>query len=410
MPSEDKRRPRGTGYVARKPRADGLWPGGVTLPDGKQKRLYGTSLPDLEAKVAAELLKIAEGRPGQTKDATVKAFLTAWLPRRARTKRGLAPTTITRYEELIRLHVVPTLGSRRVASIRVTDLERRYDEMRDAGLSESTIHRVHSLLHVALKDAERRGEILRNPCDLIDPPADTPRPRRSLDTDAVIRYLRTATGDPYEALWVLAAETGLRQGELFGLRITDLDLEHGAIDVPEKVRRQTGQGVTRSRPKTAAGDRSMAIGGWAVAALRVHLAQLERSGRLNPHGLVWPNRAGGHLEPQNFNPRVWRPFLKKAGIDQAVQFRELTRKAHASVAVAERVDPATLRARMGHTDAKTTLDHYVKAIGEADRQAAKRIDTALRKLARQEPQKRHSGHGSGQTSSGFQQTGTDDSK
>lgn len=404
------RRKQGSGSVASKPRADGLWPGYVTLPGGKRKRLYGTTQDDLARKVKDELQKIAEGRPGSPKDATVTAYLTGWIRRRQRTKNGLAPSTIQRYEEFTRLHVAPTLGTRRVSSLVIADLEHLYDVLRDNGLSSSTIHRVHSFLHVALKDAERRGELLRNPCDLIDPPSDTPRPRRPLDTDAVIRFLRTASGHEYEAFWITAAETGLRQGQLFALRIDDLDLDDGSLSSPEKVRRVIGVGMRRSAPKTANSDVRIAIGGWAVAALRAHLKKLAASGRPNPLGLVWPNRSGGHLEPQNFGPRVWRPFLKLAGIDERVQFRALTRKVHASVAVAEGVDPSTLRARMGHADASTTLDHYTLVIAEADRQAARRIDTALRKLARQTPSTGDRAQRKAQTSNGFSGTSESDSK
>lgn len=404
------RRKKGAGSISSKPRADGLIPGYVTLPDGNRKRVYGRTPEDVERKINDELRKIAEGRPAQTRDATVTAYLNGWVARRRLIKKGLAASTVQRYEEHIRLHVAPTLGARRVSTLVIADLERLYTMLRKQGLSGSTIHRVHSFLHVALKDAERRGEILRNPCDLIDPPSDNPRPRKALDTDAVILYLQAAGGDDYEALWITAAETGLRQGQLFALRIEDLDLDDGSLGSPEKVRRVIGEGMKRSAPKTENSNLRMAIGGWAVAALRMHLAHLEASGRPNPLGLVWPNLAGGHLEPQNFNPRVWRPFLKAAGIDEATQFRALTRKVHASVAVAENVDAATLRSRMGHADAKTTLDHYVLAITDADRQAARRIDTALRKLARQEPSKKRRGQDRGQSSNGLQGAGIDDSK
>lgn len=379
------RRPKGTGYVASKPRAsDGLWPCGVTLPSGEPKRMYGRTKAEAEAKVAVELRKIAEGRPSAPRDALVGDFLDGWVLRRQRTKRGLSPGTVVAYEQLIRLHIAPYIGQRRVSTLVAHDLERLYQILRDKGLSESTIHRVHSLLHVAFKDAERRGETLRNPCDMIDAPADTPRPRKPLAMADVVKYLKAAREDPDEAFYVLAASSGLRQGELFGLRIPDLDLDDGQIAVPEKVRRIPGVGMVRSKPKTAAGDRTMAIGGWAVAALRVHLDSLSSSGRPNPQQLVFPSRAGTPREPQNWNRRQWRPFLKRAGIDERTEFRELTRKVHASVAVAEHVDPVTLRNRMGHTDAQTTLDHYAKLITDQDREAARRIDRALIRLAQRE--------------------------
>jgi integrase len=410
MASKPARRAKGSGYVASKPRADGLWPGGVTLPDGTPKRLYGKTQAEIRAKVAAEIQKIAEGRPGRARDALVRDFLPDWLERRRRTGKGLATSTVQRYEELISLHVLPSLGGRRVSSLTFKDLERLYDDLRARGLSESTVHRVHSMLHTALKDAVRRGDLGHNPCDLIDAPSDTPRPRRVLDIDQVIRYLRTATGDPNEALLVLAAESGLRQGQLIALRIDDVDLDAATLASPEKVRYVPGYGMVRSRPKTAAGDVKIAIGGWSVAALRVHIAALAASGQPNPLGLLFPSTVGSHLRPPNWNRRVWRPFLKRAGIDETVQFRELTRKVHASIAVAAGVDPATLRDRMGHADVETTLGHYAYVVTEADRQAARRIDAELRKLARRKPSDERTGQDSGQMSNGISGTAGADSK
>lgn len=376
------RRLPNTGYVAHKPRADGLWPCGVTLPNGKPKRMYGRDKAEAERKVAAALRQINEGRAPESRDITVTPFLTDFIVRRSRTKRGLAVSTVTRYEEHVRLHIAPYLGNRRVTSLTVNDLEGLYDQLREElKLSESTIHRVHSFLNVALKDAVRRGSANHNPCALIDPPADSPRARNDLDLADVTKYLKAAQGDPWESLYIVAAETGFRQSELFSRTEDDVDLDAATVDMPEKVRRVTGRGMVRSGPKTAAGDRTMALGGWAVAALRAQIARNRESGRPNPLRLIWPNRRGGYVEPQNFYRRVWRPFLRRAGIAEDTKFRELTRKVHASVAVAENVDAATLRKRMGHTDAKTTLDHYVRAITEADRQAARRIDRALRKLA-----------------------------
>lgn len=380
------RRSPGSGYVATRPRPDGLWPGGVKLPNGERKRVYGRTQDELREKVAAELQKIAEGRPSPQRDALTTACLTAFVQRRRRTGKGLALSTVINYEGYIRLHVAPYLGHRRVASLTMHDLEWLYDRLREKGLSDSTVHRVHSFLHVALKDAERRGEIGRNPCDLIDAPADTARAPTKLDLADVTAYLTTALGDRDEALWIVAAETGVRSGELLALRIADLDLDGEIVDVPEKVRRVKGRGMVRSRTKTGAGDRAMAIGGWAVASLRTHLDALAVSGRPNPLGLVWPNSRGGYREPQNFYRRTWRPFLRRAGLDETTEFRELTRKVHASVAVLLNIDPMTLKSRMGHTEVSTTLERYAKATPTADKQAARRIDRLYRQLASGKPQ------------------------
>lgn len=111
-------------------------------------------------------------------------------------------------------------------------------------------------------------------------------------------------------------------------------------------------------------------------ALGVSVSDLGR----HDDGLVFPNQAGGYLAPSNWGVRVWRPLLKTAGVDERVPFRELTRKAQASIMIRLGVDPEALRRRMGHADVSTTFRHYVQATTAADAQAAVSYDRALRAL------------------------------
>lgn len=376
----------------RKPRTDGRWQGYLLLAGGKRR----TVIRRTEAEMRAELDRLAaardQGREPEPTDPTLVAYLVRWIGQRRDGTIGtrkLAPATVLRYEQLVRLQIAPHVGaSFRLSRVRAGHVDQLMEALDRAGCSGTIRLQVYRLLSVALKHARRRLLIDQNPCELVDPPAREATPSRSLDTADVVAVLRAAQGHPHEALLWTAIGTGCRQGELFALRIADLDLDAAAVSIREKVQWLPGRGSVRSAPKTAAGVRTMALPAAVVAMLRKHLAAQQQAGRPNPLGLVFPSQAGTHLQPSNWNKNVWAAWKKAAGIDPATPFRALTRKAHASLLVALGVDRETLRHRAGHTSSQTTDDYYVLAVGEADRAAARKLDAELRRLLSPAPKRK----------------------
>lgn len=381
--------PSGVSY-GKKPRADGRWQGYIVLSRGRRR----TVIRPTEAAMRAEVDRLAaqreSGREPTTGDPQLTAFLTWWSEQRRDGSIGrsrLAPSTVLRYELLIRRQIAPSIGTVRLSRIRPVHVDELLADLKRAGCSGSVRLQAYRLLHVALVYAERRGMVARNPCDLVDPPPRDARPARELDTDAVAAVLRAARGHRQEAMLWVALATGVRQGELFALRWTDVDLDAARVVVREKVQQLPGRGSVRSAPKSAAGVRAMALPAVAVAALRQHRSRQDADGRPNPLGLVFPSASGSHFLAQNWNRSVWDAWKRAAGLDEATPFRALTRKAHHSLLVALGVDPETLRHRAGHTSASTTMDHYVQTVTSADEEAAKRLDAELRRLASAPPKR-----------------------
>lgn len=372
----------------KKPRQDGRWQGYVVLTGGKRR----TVIRPTEAEMRAEVDRLADqrnqGREPSTGDPPLGTYLDRWIEQRRDGVIGnkpLAPSTVLRYEQLVRLQIAPHIGTVRLSRLRAGHLDTLMDALRRAKCSGTVLLQVFRLLHVALKHAERRGLIDRNPCDLLDPPTRGAAQSRTLDTDAVTAVLQAARGHPLEAMLWVAIGTGVRQGELFALRRSDLDLDAAIVTIREKVQWLSGYGSRRSAPKTAAGVRTMALPAVAVAALRAHLAHQDEDGRPNPLGLVFPSKAGTHFQASNWNKNVWAAWKREAGIDPTTPLRALTRKAHASLLVALGVDRETLRHRSGHTSAATTEAYYVETVTSADEDAAKRLDQELRRLASAKP-------------------------
>lgn len=382
-PDPDRRRDRGLGAYGKKPRADGRWQGYVTLASGRRRYVVERTEAAMKAGVDALVRQQAEGRDPPTRDLTLGAFLYDWITRRRAGTLGakaLRPSTAIRYEILVRVNIAPEIGRVGLRRLRPDDVDRLLDALRRRGVGARTILHAYRLLHVALKHAERRGYVVRNPCDLVDPPQVAPTAPRELDERDIARVLKAAGGHRDEAVLWVAISTGVRRGELFALRWPDLDLDAGRVDVREQVQRLPGVGQVRSEPKSRAGVRTLALTRVAVTALRAHRKRQVESGRPNPLDLVFPSRTGTHVEPQNWNRDVWRPWLKAAKLPPSTKLRDLTRKAHSSLLVSLGVDPETLRRRMGHARADVTFQHYVQSLASSDEAAAEALDRALRKL------------------------------
>lgn len=372
----------------KRPRTDGRWQGYVVLSRGRRR----TVIRPTEAEMRAEVDRLADqrdqGREPTTGDPQLSGFLIWWVQQRRDGvigHRPLAPSTVLRYEQLIRLQVAPCIGTIRLSRLRPIHVDELEAELRRRDCSGTVRLQAFRLLHVAMVYAERRGMVTRNPCDLADPPSRDAVQVRDLDVGAVAAVLHAARNHPCEAMLWTAIGTGVRQGELFALTDSDLDLDGARVTIRAKVQWLPGLGSHRSPPKTAAGIRTMALPAAVVAALRTHLAERKRLGRPNPLGLVFPSAAGTHFQASNWNKNVWAVWKEQANIDPSTPFRALTRKAHASLLVSLGVDRETLRHRSGHTSATTTENYYVQTVTSADEEAAKKLDAALRKLAAPAP-------------------------
>jgi integrase len=150
-----------------------------------------------------------------------------------------------------------------------------YREKLDAGLSPRTVKYVHVTLHKALKQAVMDGLIPRNATDAVKPPQVRREEMHPLAPEQVKLLLEAARGDRLEALYVLAITTGLRQGELLGLKWEDVDLEDGTLQVRRTLATTKG-GPQLTSPKTKGSRRTVRLTQWTVYALRSHLErQLE---------------------------------------------------------------------------------------------------------------------------------------
>jgi len=238
-----------------------------------------------------------------------------------------------------------------------------------AGLSSSTVHHIHGMLHRALKDALQLGLVQRNVTEMVRVPRRQSLEMITLSESQAQALLEATREDRFAALYVLALTTGMRQGELLGLRWQDVDLDRALLSVRMNVQEADGRFIL-AEVKTAYSRRNIALTQRAVAALRAHRAhrakqnaERERMGDLwnDRFNLVFPNGFGGIMIPPNTAKRSYKRHLVAAGIPRETRFHDI-RHTHATQLLAAGVNVKVVSERLGHADVSTTLRVYTHVL------------------------------------------------
>jgi len=320
----------------------------------------------VEEKLAEAGRLLGAGLPMPDAKLTVGAWLRDWLDN----LQGLKASSAYYYRNYIEAYVLRTaLAEKPLAKLEAGDLERLYRQMTKPktddglGLSPTTAHHLHALLHRALAKAVRQGKVARNVAELLDP-GDRPkidrREMRVLADDDFERFFDAVRGDRLEALFVLAIREGLRQGEILALHWQDVDLDVGTIAVTGSLPQVGGAGRSITAPKSRRGRRTLALFPETVEALRDHRAR-QRQERLLvgtmwlDRGLVFCTELGGLLGPQVLRDRL-KAILERAGLPQ-IRFHDLRHSAATNWLKGD-MHPKVASERLGHASVAITLDLY----------------------------------------------------
>lgn len=366
------RRCNGEGSIYK--RNDGRWAASVSLGDGRRKTYYGKARQDVSQKLAKARYEVQQGLPVVPEKETVGAYLDRWLGEVA--KPTIRPATHEGYERMIRLHVRPAIGKIRLARLSPDHLSRMYAGLLSKGLSPKSVRLIHAMVHRSLKQALRLRLVAVNVSEAVDPPRLEHREFRALSPEEVKRLISAAKGDRNEALYILALTTGMRQGELLGLRWADVDLDGAFLAVRQQVYRVRGKWVF-TEPKTAKGRRTITLPPMTVEALRRHrVIQSEerlKASDWDDTDLIFPNRHGRPMEKQNLMRRSFRPLLERADLPR-IRFHDLRHSA-ATLLLSLGEHPKVVQERLGHSTIMVTMDVYSHVMPSLQRQAAERLDS-----------------------------------
>ncbi|WP_440064734.1 tyrosine-type recombinase/integrase [Streptosporangium sp. OZ121] len=339
-------------------------------------------------------------------------YLTHWLDHVA--VHTIRPSTLARYRTCVRLYLIPALGAKKLTRLTAKDVRVWLDQLRatcrccaqgtDAArdtnaaternrprccalgrccrqyLSPLTIVYLHALLRSALQHAVREDDLARNVARNVQVSAGRRRRIEPLTAAEARHLLEAARGSRLHALVLLALRTGMRRGELLGLRWTDVDLTGGTLTIRQTLQYiPGGTGLVLAPTKTVNSERRIALPGSCIDALTEHRERQEREretvGAAWPEtGLVFTTRHGGMINPANVS-RDFKALLQRAGL-RPIRFHDL-RHSCASLLLDQGVDLVVIKELLGHAHISITADTYAHVRLRLQRDAIERMDDAL---------------------------------
>lgn len=345
----------------------GTWRARWRDPDGTQRAKSFKRKVDAERFLAATLTDLDRGVFASAQDTklTVEQAADDWLAGAMNLGQGGQDT----YRRDLDRYIIPALGHYRLTRLTPDIIDRFLaDELER--LAPSTVHRHYRTLRRLCQVAVDRGKLARNPCEPVTPPRVEQTEMRFLTAEEV-EALAAAISPRYRAWVHTAAYAGPRWSEAVGLRRGNVQGDRLAI-VEQLIRRADGE-WHRDAPKTRAGRRVVTLPKFLAVELEEHLTEFALPGA---DGLVFPNAAGNPPTGPSFTGNVFKPALKRAGLDMGIRIHDLR---HTAVALAIKVGahPKAIQARMGHASISVTLDRYGHLFPEMDEQVAAGLD-ALR--------------------------------
>ena len=311
----------------------------------------------------------------------VGEWLDKWLQEKIIPNRR--QKTIDRYEGIIRLHIKPSLEHVGLVQLSPMHIQGLESKLLDEGMAPKGVQAVHHVLSGAVKHALRMEMIFRDPVALVSPPTVARTEAYSPEMDDVLALLSLAekAENPLWPFIHLIAFTGMRRGEALALTGEHIDLDEGTLQICQSLV-VTADGVSLEPPKTARGERTVALDALTVGVLRKHRAQQEElAGQLGvePPAIVFPRREWtGWSHPNTVMHAVQR-LAKRAGCP-SVTLRSL-RHFHASVLLDVRPNYAVAAERLGHSSPKITMDIYAHALEGWQQEAADAFANAMQPAA-----------------------------
>jgi integrase len=306
---------------------------------------------------------------------TFGEFLTArWLPAR---QMGLRPSTFSSYRAAINLHVIPALGHVHIQQLSPDRLDQFYAGLVAKGLSAKTVRNIHVLIHRALRDAVRKNLVPRNAAEAADPPKLNRANHEEMRTwtpEQLRVFFDGIAEHRLAAAYVLAATTGMRRGEVLGVRWRDVDFKARRLHVQQTVL-SVEYKLVLGRPKTRRGERKIALDAETIRVLTSHCAAQRREKELfgagyNDHGLVFAREDGSPVHPDYFSQTFDRA-VKRLQLPR-IRLHDL-RHTHATLGLAAGIHVKVISDRLGHATTSFTQDVYMHAIPAVEEDAADQI-------------------------------------
>jgi len=356
-------------------RKDGLWTVQVTIQNKRISKYFKTQ-SECREWLRNTLNQIQNGLTVAGARTTVIEFLQQWL---GTIRESVRPKTLYQYTQIVRQHISPHLGAIKLKDLRPDQIQALYNEELDKGVSARTVLLTHSVLHKALNQALKLGLIGRNPAQAVSRPKVSHKEMRVLTSDQARTFLSAAESTRYQALFHLALHTGMREGELLGLKWEDLDWVTRQLQVKRQLQRMSGKGLVFAEPKTAAGRRTIVLSKSMVEKLREHMdnqnqVRQQAGEKWQENGLIFPTTIGTPMAARNMY-EDFKKLLKRIGLP-VIRFHDLRHTA-ATLMLQQGVHAKIVQERLGHADISMTLNTYSHVLPSMQEEAAEKLDELL---------------------------------
>lgn len=386
---------RGNGEGTIYKRSDGLWTGQcmITLKDGtvKRKTIYGKTQKIVKDKIHNILEKEKQGYIVETSDIILEDWVELWLKEY---KTNLKITTKENYYIYFKKHIKGSLiGKKAINKLTALDMQRFYNKKfmgddKNKELSSTTVRYINIIISGALNQAVRNKLVNDNVCKSVVLPAKKRVEIVPLTVQEVKKFLNVAKYDRLYALYLLEMMTGMRRGEILGLKWEDIDFENKKINIRHNlcIVNNDDENTTKKTklvlldPKTEKSKRTIPINMQVIYELQEHRKRQEDEKEnyqdiYKDMGMVFCKVDGNYIYPRDFL-RQYQGLLQKAGIE-IKRFHDL-RHTVASIMINENENPRVIQELLGHSQISTTMDIYAHVMEETK---IRSLDNLYKKLS-----------------------------
>ncbi|WP_083207960.1 tyrosine-type recombinase/integrase [Fictibacillus arsenicus] len=294
-------------------------------------------------------------------------------------KRNVAETTADISWCLIKGHLIPYFNKQVISSISTYQLDCFYNEKLEEGYSAKTIRELHSLLRRAFEQAIKWSLLKFNPAVNATPPKEKIKERHTWSKNDIKKFIDTAKLSEEATIYIIAIFTGMRRGEILGLKWQDIDFDLKKIYVTRSLAFTSEKGLFLKDVKTSKSRRQISLSPYIIDVLKQHqVIQNNFKEKLGEDyldkGLVFTSINGNFKDPRNLL-REFSRLTKKAGLIK-ISFHDL-RHTHATLLLKNGENPKVVSERLGHSRVGITLDLYSHVTDDIQEEAALRLEESF---------------------------------
>lgn len=342
----------------------------------KRKRMvrgFKGTKKEAEKEMARLIAEYETGQYIEPSKTCLGDYMLRWLEDYG--KPNLAPTTYYSYSKIVEKHIIPSIGSIIIEKLQPMHLQRYYSQKLQT-LSNRTVQYHHRILKEALSHAVQWQLLNRNPADAVQAPKNKQKEIELPDLSNIDRLIHASKDHPDHIIIISAVFTGMRRGELLGLRWQDLDFDKNLLYVRNTLQRLPDKGKFFTEPKSKKSRRQIIIPQFLTNLLKDHRKkQLEERFKLGhlyqDLDLVFPRPDGTPADPGTVSHR-FKALVDKIGLS-GLRFHDL-RHFHATLLLAENINPKKVQERLGHQTISLTLDVYSHLIPSMQNEIAEKLE------------------------------------